>query len=253
MKLISEIGLNHGGSEKTASKMLKAIVRSKSDGVTYQIKKKSWYTDLEKSFNDKNLIFLKRLREKDFIKNLLNSKKFNSLELSDSFYVKMIKYAKKNKKKIGFAVGDQKKIKILSKAGADFFKILSEDFKNLKLIEAAINSRVKTVYISIGDNKLNDIKKLLKKVSCKKIVLAHTRFNNTIAGNDLPLIKKFKLFTKLPIAFINHCSDKRIFKHLKKYKLQSVFIYVKESNYKMYPDDKHAINLNKINQIYNSI
>ena len=99
MKLISEIGLNHCGSEKKAKEMLKIIVKSKTDGITYQIKKPSWYSDLKKSFVRKDLKFLKRLREKQFIKKLLTSKKFNSLKLSDKFYLKIIRYTKKIKNK----------------------------------------------------------------------------------------------------------------------------------------------------------
>ena len=146
-----------------------------------------------------------------------------------------------------------KKVKILSDAGADFFKILSEDFKNLKLIKAAINSKVKKVYISTGDKSLVEIKNLLKKIPSSKIILAHTKFKNTIKENNLYMIKKIEKSTNLPVAYINHCSDKKIFKKLRKYKPKSVFIYVKDSNLKMYPDDKHAINLNNINKIYNSI
>ena len=139
----------------------------------------------------------------------------------------------------------------MSKAGADFFKILSEDFKNLKLIKAAINSRVKKVFISTGNKSLSEINRLMKQIKKNKIILIHTRFNHTISGNDLPMIERIRSKIKLPVAFSNHCGNPKIFENLRKYKPSSVFIYVKESNYKMYPDFKHAINLKKINYIRN--
>lgn len=248
MKYIAEIGLNHCGSKKIADIMLKKLILSKVNAITFQIKNDNFYQNLKKGFKYTKIFFENEIiREKNFYNHLFK-KKYNNLKLKKNYYKKAIKIIKKNNKEIGFAIGEAKMIKILADYGADFFKILSDDFTNLELIKKAVKSKVKKVYISTGTSSIKEIKKLLKKIDKKKIELIFTKFNDKLTTNKLNGISKLKKITNLPVSFGNHNKNTKIMKQAIKYKPESIFFYVKINSKKPFPDDKHAIKLNDINR-----
>jgi len=89
--VFAEIGLNHLGKEEYARKYLKVLLKTNIDGVSFQIKKKSYYKNLKKSFNKKDKNFYKKIREKKFFIDLFKKKKFKDLGLSNEFYEYEIK------------------------------------------------------------------------------------------------------------------------------------------------------------------
>ena len=251
MRIFTELGLNHLGDEATANRMVEKLLNTKSSGISFQILKKSFYTkDLKNFFynNDKN--FLKGVREKNFYIKMKKTKKFKKLFLSDDFYISIIKKIRNKKKKVGVAISDINKIKFFSKHHIDFFKILSKDFKNFKLINRAINSKAKKIYLSTGNHSLKSIIRTINKIPKKKLVLIYTKFKDTIKEQELENIKHFKNKINIPIIFGNHCYDFKIFDNLKEYDLSSIFVYVKEKNYKSYPDTKHALLIDKIDNLF---
>ncbi len=248
MRIISEIGLNHCGNELEAKYMVSKLLKSDVHGLTFQIKNKIFYNQVRQFYFHNNKTFLENVREKNFYTNMKKRRQFISLELNMKFYKNLIKNVKKRKKLIGFAIGDIEKLKLLSDSGADFFKILSEDFSNLKLINAAINSKAKIIYISTGLNSFKDINNLLKKISKRKIVLIHTRFEKSIIKNQLEKIPVLQSLTRLPVAFSNHSSNYKIYDHLSKFNLSDVFFYVKNYKKRYYPDHSHAISIQNINK-----
>ena len=81
-------------------------------------------------------------------------------------------------------------------------------------------------------------------------MLIYTKFKDTIKEQELENIKHFKNKINIPIIFGNHCYDFKIFDNLKEYDLSSIFVYVKEKNYKSYPDTKHALLIDKIDNLF---
>ena len=90
--IICEIGINHLGSELRAKKMVYQILKTKVDAITFQIP------------------------SPEFIKNF----KIKTKELNLSFYKKIIKIIHKKKKKIGFAISNEKLIDEINGLGCDF-------------------------------------------------------------------------------------------------------------------------------------
>ena len=180
-------------------------------------------------------------------------KTFYSLKLSDTYYRKIIKKIKKEKKEVGIAISEIKKVKFFAGLKVDFFKILSKDFNNNKLIKAVLNTNVKKIYISIGNRSVIDVFNKLSKFHSKKIIIIYTQFKNTIRQNKLERINSLKNKFSLPIVFGNHCFDLNIFNHIKKYNLSSIFVYVKLNSKEIFPDNNHAVPINKINNLYKKL
>ncbi|MDB4668876.1 hypothetical protein OAF50_03020, partial [bacterium] len=76
--IIGEIGINHEGSELTAGEMLKNMMETSIDAITFQIPSKEYLNGLEPKRKP----------------------------LSNSFYKEAIKKVHLNNKKIGFACAD---------------------------------------------------------------------------------------------------------------------------------------------------
>ena len=129
--IICEIGINHLGSESRAKKMVRQILESNADAITFQIP------------------------SPEFIKNL----KFKFKELRVSFYKSIIKEIHNKNKKVGFAISNEFLINKLNDCGCDFWKILSRDFYHKNIIEKIKKTKKKT-YISTGFSNLVEIKKL---------------------------------------------------------------------------------------------
>ena len=104
--IICEIGLNHLGSEVYANEYVEALLHSKVDGLTFQVREKSFY---EKRSQD----------------NLL---------LSEDFYKTISKKINDSGKKFGVAIADINMIKFFCDIRTDFYKVISNDILNFELI-----------------------------------------------------------------------------------------------------------------------
>ena len=252
--IFAEIGLNHLGTEAYAKQYLKILLKTSIDGVTFQIKKESFYKNLELYYNSKDRSFYKKIREKIFYINLFKKKKFQNLRLSNNFYKYAARVCKKNKKLLGFAVADIKKINFLHKCKIDFLKILSDDFNNINLIKKALRSCAKSILISTGFSGEKKIKKLFNKIkSKKKIILIHTRFSNTLKENALENIDFLRKKFKIKVGFGNHSSNLNIIKLSSKYRPDVVLFYVRGSKKLVHPDHKHAVPLNRVDSLCKSL
>tara|TARA_B100001250_G_scaffold253588_1_gene218104 strand:+ start:9302 stop:10024 length:723 start_codon:yes stop_codon:yes gene_type:complete len=212
MKHIAEVGLNHLGSKNLLRKYLKYLDKLKIYGITLQITDKK---------------FFKGKYKKLFI------------DYDDS-----IKILKKNvkKKKIGL-VTDSLEVLHNFKNKVNFFKILSKDFYNDKLITSALKTKKKT-YISTGMVNYNEIKKFsIKYKSYKNLILIHTQLTNDINLASLSSIQIIKKLSPFKVAFGFHSVEKKILFCSVPYLPDSIFIYVKDNDNKKYPDDFHACKL----------
>jgi N,N'-diacetyllegionaminate synthase len=255
-KIIAEVGLNHMGSVSLAKKYLNSLVKTDVDGISFQIKSKSFYNQFKNSKKNKDISFYKNFREKFFYINNFKKKKFQSLELPNNFYKYAKNICKKNNKMFGIALGDIDKVFFLSKIKVDFIKILSEDFYNFSLIKKLLKSNITLLYLSTGSILYKDVNffiKSLRKPFLKKISVIYTKFSNKISDIDLKNIVKYKKIHP-DVSYGNHSYGlSSIFKSLK-YNPNSIFFYVKGNRINIsHPDERHAIRLKDLKQILKKI
>ena len=222
MKHIAEIGINHLGSKNLLKKYLNYLDKLKIYGVTLQI------TDQ---------MFFKRKYKRLFI---------NYNEAANIFFSNI-----KNKK-VGLVTDKLELIKRF-KNKSNFFKILSKDFNNHKLIKAAINTKKKT-YVSTGMANYNDIKKFNKKYKkYKNLILIHTQLSNDIKYASLESIHIMKNITSFKIAYGFHSNNKNTVFCSLPYKPEAIFCYIKDNKDRKYPDKLHAYKLSEYKALIEKI
>ncbi len=248
--IIAEIGLNHLGSEQNAKKYLSNLCNSRIHGISFQIKKKSFYEKFRLALKKKDKNFSKNFRD-NFFTDTLKNKKIKKLSLSNKFYKYAIQKCKKKKKLIGFAIQDEKKINFLRSQQIDFYKILNEDINNIKLIKKIRLDKKAFKIISTSNNSIKQIKKTIKILGQKnKTIVTVTQFSKKIKPSTLTKIKKYRDIFDVKVGYGNH-SEVQSIKRILKYKLDVLLFYVKLDGVNSYPDNSHAINLySKIKDLY---
>ena len=94
LQVVAEIGLNHNGSEDRAWDLLKSVVDTEVDGVTFQVRENNFY----------------------------NAEHPRKVELSDDFYRRAVLLAKEKGKEFGIAIAQQEKIDFFQEIGVTFWK-----------------------------------------------------------------------------------------------------------------------------------
>jgi len=216
--IICEIGLNHLGNEQYANNYVSNILSNNVDAITIQVRESDFYV------ND----------YKNFI-------------LSDNFYYKLIKKVKNSKVKIGIALSDVNKISFFNSLEIDFFKVLSKDFKNYKLIEEMLKTN-KHIFVSTGTANEIDIEKFLNYFSSKKsfFTLIHTQMSHKITDVNLKAISVLQKKFKLSIAYGNHSPNYLTTYVALAFEPSDIFIYVKGNQSESHPDEKHSIPLDHL-------
>ena len=215
--IISEIGLNHKGNEGRAIKMLRELVKTDVDAITFQIVEPAFYDGTELWRN-----------------------------LSKKLYSDAIHFVHKNNKLIGFAIADKSMVPFLNEHGADFWKTLSKDILNDDL-QAELQKAKKVTFVSTG---LSDEKELLgvsKKL--KNIKFIHTTISQSVEDTNLNAINRLKNLTNKEIAFGSHCSDFHVLYLSLAFNPSDIFFYVKENSLEKYPDNEHAIVIDTVNEV----
>jgi sialic acid synthase SpsE len=219
--IIVEIGLNHLGSDKILSEFLK--IPDNVDAVTIQIISDDFY----------------------------NNPDYKSLKLSDAKLINFIGKLLNLGKKVGLAIDDYTKINKFLPNEISFYKILSKDIENKKLIDAVKNTDVESIYISTGmsDYCLLDsvIPALVK--SDKRIKLIHTQLSNNIADVNIKAIQVMRDRYQTPVAYGHHCDVPNVIYASLGLLPESIFFYIKGSEDLEYPDNAHAIDLLNVEEL----
>lgn len=219
---IAEIGLNHLGNLNILNQYLKVLLSSKIDGITIQILKDSFYKN-----------------------------KFKKFKINNKQIINFVKKIKNKKKLVGIVTNDIKKIKFFKKLKVDFYKVLSSNINDIELVNKLTKTNCKTVFLSTGMVNINKLRNILKKINKKKVSLIHTSFKKNRLQINLKRMDILKRKFKLPISYGNHSKFLGSIKEAQKYKPNAIFFYVKIKKKGKFPDNIHAIELNKIqNYIY---
>lgn len=217
--LVSEIGLNHKGSEARAFKMLRDLVSTDIDAITFQV--------VEPAFYEK----IKEWGE----------------PLSNKFYKDAIDIAHQNKKLIGFAVTDKKMISFLDSVGTDFWKLVSTYVSDSALLKEMQKTN-KPIFISTGISDEKEIIEMSKKIK-GNIKFIHTQLSQEPKEANLKAIKRLKKLTGKEIAFGLHCPDLNILYLSIAFEPSDIFFYVKDHSREKFPDGKHAIILKEVDNV----
>lgn len=218
---IAEIGINHKGSEERAFKMLRELVNTEIDAITFQI--------------------VELVQYKEHI--------IRGYPLADSFYEDAINYIHQNNKLIGFAIRDITKISFLNKAGADFWKVLSKDIKKDDLISQLLKTK-KPIFISTGLSSEDEILEVNQKLkNIKNIKFIHTQLSQAVEDTNLKAIKRLNRITGRNIAFGLHCLDHDVLKLAVVFNPSDFFFYIKDNSYEQFADNEHAILIERVSYI----
>ena len=175
--IIAELGLNHQGDEAEVYKLLDSFLSTSIDAVTMQV------------------------READYYKQTKNEKYF----LDDSVYTEAAQKILLKKKRFGIALSDPAKVDFFTQAGASFFKVLSKDINNYRLLEK-IASTGKDVYISTGLSDFDEIQNAVDFFKKHGVVpvLNHTALTYSPEMINLKSIIELKNQFKLKVSYGNH-------------------------------------------------
>ena len=223
---ILETGTNHLGKIHRAERFISFFIKSSFQKMTFMCQSDIWYK-----------------------KKLKSGKNF---QLPKSFYIKKLKLLHKKNKQLGLSVCDTKTYNNLKDINFDFYKLLSISINNYELIEM-LKKKNKPVYISSGFNaSYSQISKCLKKFgNYKKIILLHTPMVKKHDKLNFKKINQLRKKFKINIGYSNHFFDFKTLFALTSYNLSAIMLYIKPSEKTKikYPDDAHAVKINKLEEL----
>jgi len=219
---ISEIGLNHKGSETRAFKMLRELIGTNIDAITFQVLEPTRYEKI-----------------KEWGK-----------PLSKDFYKDAIDFAHKNNKLMGFTITDKNMIPFLDSAGADFWKSLSTSVSDNALLEKLQRTN-KPIFIATGISSEGEIVKISKKL--KNIKFIHTQLSQKVEDTNLKAIGRLGRLTNKEIAFGLHCSEHDVLYMSVAFEPSDIFFYVKGNSQEKFPDDEHAIIIDNVDNLVKTL
>ena len=225
--IIAEIGLNHLGSKEYLSDYLKCLLNSSVDAITLQIREKEFYLKTQ----------------------------FENLRLPLETYHEVANKVKNSGKKFGMAISDPTYLSLLDDK-VDFYKILSKDIDDKKIINELVNKIDKPMFASTGMASFETIASFLEMTKVdkrKNISLIHTRLSNKVEDTNLKAIQVMKKSFNFPIAFGNHCKNAIIIYAALAYEPSDVFFYVKGGKNVAHPDEEHAILLKDVEKYCKNI
>jgi sialic acid synthase SpsE len=214
--MIAEIGLNHLGSEQRAWDMLRKVLQTEVDAVTFQIREPKFYSLSDQSH----------------------------CPLTLEFYAAASKLTHDHGKSFGLALCDINLIEvILSEVKVDFWKTLSWDFANDSIKTKLISTGL-PVYLSTGLSSMVEVVRESK--NTPSAILIHTQLSQALSDVNLKAISTMAAQTKLPVAFGMHCEDMDVLKLALSFEPYAIFFYIKEQGLEGLFDDAHAIDISKL-------
>ena len=225
--IVAEIGLNHLGDLNLLNSYFEYIRDSEVDAVTVQILKESFFDDL----------------------------RFRKYRLEDEKLIDFLKKVRSVGKKIGIAIDDIDKIGKFEALKVDFYKVLSKDMLNSDLITELFCSTVEHIYVSTGMNTYQEIDNLINKFNSDdgRLKLIHTQLSHEIDDVNMRAIGVMQQKYDLPIAYGHHCKIMDVIYLSLGFNPESIFFYIKGSMDLEFPDDVHAISLDRVGEITSKV
>jgi len=220
--IIAEIGLNHLGKKNYLHKYLNTLVKTNVDAITLQIREPSYYEKNPKLKLDKNMY--------SYVSNYLHS--WN--------------------KKFGIAICDFSEVNFLNAVGVDFYKIIRNDMNSHLLIDSLIDTK-KQIFVSTGMSSQDDIEKFISYIGKNpNFKLNHTQLSYSVGDCNLSAISKMKKYG-LDVSFGSHCENHTVLYLSLAYKPSDILFYVRLNTKDDFPDGRHAVNINMVDEMVNNL
>jgi sialic acid synthase SpsE len=225
--IICEVGLNHLGSQKIANNYIDAVVNTRVDALTFQVIKDSFFK------NDK----------------------YKNFKLEIEYFINAMIRVKKKGKQFGVAIDDKTFISSLNENGVDFFKVLSKDLNNYKLLDSLIDYSDKPIFVSTGMSDMKGIEDMIDRYYSLKsrIILVHTQLSHIVKDINFEAINVLREKFNMKVAFGFHCSNHNAIYMSLAYNPESIFFYIKNNDENEYPDDKHAIRMDSVSTLVDNL
>jgi len=223
--IICEIGLNHMGDEDRAIQMIKKINTSEADAISFQIREPKFYIDNPEYLLPKG--FYK------YAKDVVNS----------------------SGKYFGLSVCDDSYEDYTGECNVDFYKVLSWAISDYKLVKMLSLKGSLCTYLSTGMSDYSELDKLTKRYKNIQgnLSLVHTQLSFSIDDVNLLAITKMRSRYNMPISYGHHCENISVLYLSVAFLSDSIFFYVKLNDDIANPDDKHAVNLNRIESVIHKL
>lgn len=219
-KLIAEIGINHFGKYNYLSSYISKLKNKNIDGVSIQILNKKKVSNQLKKYC---------LKKKDIL-NFFNE-------------------AKKHFNLVGVGVHSWNDFNFIKKLDLDFVKILGSSYGDKRYFNKIRQTKVKRIFLSTLNKSNIEIGNFIKNINKKKVTLIHTFLKTSNFNKEIKKIKLFRNKYNLRVAYGNHYEKTNLILKVCKYNPSEIFFYVKMDIKKKYPDDLHAIPINKLNSL----
>ena len=205
--IIAEAGVNHNGSFKNAKKLVLQAKKCGADFIKFQ------------KFNAENLATKKaklaNYQRKQY-KNITQYQMLKKLELKDTDYKKLHKFAKKNKIKFLCSCFDKESLKFLQFYKNEFIKIPSGEINNLPLLKYAGSLKNKVI-LSTGMSTIEEISLAVKTItkagtSKKNIYLLHCNsdYPTSIQDVNLKAFEQLKKKFGLKLGYSDHTTSQEV-------------------------------------------
>tara|TARA_R110000824_G_scaffold204469_7_gene389194 strand:- start:1242 stop:1985 length:744 start_codon:yes stop_codon:yes gene_type:complete len=223
MNIITEIGLNHIGNYELAIEYINSIADCDVHGITFQVREPEFYLRSDKKH----------------------------LQLSEQEYKNLFMHVKSKGKLFGIAIADCNKIDFFESIDIDFYKVIRNDITNKELI-SKLMSTGKDIIISTGLSSDEDIQNFINEFGTKNVTLNHTQLSYSESDCNLRAINGMRQKYNVPVSFGSHCENKNVLFMSLCYNPSHILFYVKMDDM-IYPDDKHAVSIEKINNVVSNI
>jgi N,N'-diacetyllegionaminate synthase len=215
VKIVAEIGMNHCGSRSRAEGLLRDLVQTRVDAITYQIREKPFYDES-------------------------HPRKF---EFDDDFYQEAIRCGQSHGKEVGFAIAQPEKVEALDALGCDLWKTLSWDLANASL-HTLLQATGKKVYASTGVSGMDEIAETSQRFT--EIDLIHTQLTEALEDVNLKAISSIQAATGRGVGFGLHCAELQVLYAAVAMEPSAIFFYVKDLTDGEHPDDGYAVPIDQV-------
>lgn len=215
--IVAEIGMNHMGDELYADHYLTALGFVRPEGITFQVQTEAYYVEEAHS----------------------------ALRLSDEYYRRAAKRTKELGMLFGVSLCEVGKVPFFNEIGTDFYKVLSKDIGNTKLV-AAVLATGKPVYVSTGMSDEAEIASFFAGFGESEpynLALIHTQLSYDDADTNLRAIAELRASFGVPVAFGLHSRDVNALYASLGFSPAALFFYVKGARHTTHRDEEHAVSL----------
>lgn len=221
MKII-EIGHNHMGSVEIGTALINKICKTSCDAISVQIREQSFYS---------------------------NNQRF---DIPHDFYKKAAKIVKKSNKKFGIAISNLDMVEFSKRLEPEFYKLLSKDLENHSFLKKIKNQIDRKIYLSTGMSGYNKINEALNTLG-DSVTLIHTSMSDDLVDVNLSAIQGMRERFQKNIAYGNHCKNLNAVYAALAFKPESIFLYAKGNDDLAYPDNKHAVSIDSLQNFLSNI